>query len=293
MAQETLTVSPNKSQEDVVEVVDEPDMLQEGSLAAVTPVLAPSGSPAEVLVQGIGESPQKDDIEGLESTTSSFMENVNSFCLTQSRADPPPTLEDSHLVEFNSTTSSYLANINSNCAADQPSPELSWAPMLNSSDMPTIEPPYVCVAEWMKEKPTLSLLSEMSNAGDTQASVSTPSKETSLGELDFDNVNSCISSILPGCVCLLDETCVACAKHVEIRPVSVAPSTLDGLWDHLVAVSRLSFTRLPKRKVVEDPTTTKRPNPPLSPESLSKEFKKMKLLENQHNSTPGPNVPHT
>ena len=115
-------------------------------------------------------------------------------------------------------------------------------------------------------------------------------KDTSLGELDFDNVNHCISSFLPGCVCLLDESCV---KHVEIGPESTAPPTLHGLWDHLVAMSRTSFSRLPKRKAGEAPTTTRRPNPPLSPESLTKKFKKMKLLENQPNSTPGPSVPHT
>ena len=291
MAQETPTVSSSNGQEGMVEVVGEPNVLCNDPVAAVAPVLAPDESPAEALVESAGESPTNDVVEGFESTTSSFMENVNSFCLTQSRADPPPTPEESHLLEFNSTTSSYLANINSYCDAVQLSTELSSA--LNSSDMPAVEPPFVCRAEWLTGKHKLSILSRMSDVGGTQGSQNAVNEAIDLGESEFDNFNACISSYLPGCACLMDELCVACVKHENIGHEPAAHPMLHGLWDHLVAISRTSFARLPKRKAGEAPTTTRRPDPPLSPESLSKEFKKMKLLENQDISTPGPSVPHT
>ena len=55
--------------------------------------------------------------DGFESTTSSFLDNVNSFCQPgeASAGHTPPGGEP--YPEFDSTTSSYMLNINSYCAA--------------------------------------------------------------------------------------------------------------------------------------------------------------------------------
>ena len=240
----------------------------------VTPTSAPENTPNGCLATNVVE---------FDSTTSSFLENVNSFCLDQNLPPPAPENPSVELLEFNSTTSSYLANINSYCAGPA---ELTSASSENSDDPTSDEHQVICVAEWMETKPLQALQPSLSVCGLTNAS---NIDAACFGELNSDKFNSFVASAMPGCLCTLHESCVTCGLN---DPCPADPPAVEvGLWDHLVAISRCSFSSSMKRKALKSPQADCPRSRSLSQESLIDPLKKLKLF-GESSSVPSSSVPH-
>ena len=187
------------------------------------------------------------------------------------------------LLEFNSTTSLYLANINSYCAGPA---ELTSASSESANDPTSNEHQVKCVAEWMETKSMQALQPGLSVCGQTIAS---NIEAACVGELNLDNFNSFVASAMSGCFCSLHESCVTCGLH---DPCPADPPAVHlGLWDHLVAISRCSFSSSMKRKALKSPQADCPRSRSLSQESLIDPLKKLKLF-GESSSVPSSSVPH-
>ena len=132
-----------------------------------------------------------------------------------------------------------------------------------------------CVAEWMHDKPSKAHELKLLHAREIDTVATAAVHDFGcFGELTNIN-NSVIASALPGCLCLVDESCMMCCDPPE------APEPEFSLWDHLVALSKASFRATPKRKQPDsfDASHNSQPRTPLlpTPLSLADSLKRMKL----------------
>ena len=254
-------------------------------------------------------------LDEFESTTSSFITNIDSFCRSQveqgaqleaSTAGPSRLTSPQVLDEFESTTSSFMLNVDSFCGVNTPKdvgndqnlespknqpilvenglkkPEFLRlsSVMLEGSTRPHRNEHVVCcVAEWIETKPTKGYNVKVHQAREIGLFATSASMNSDCFGEFFDHSDCNIGSLLPGCLCSIYESCVMCCVVVE--PSS---SPRLSLWDHLKAISKQKFSVGSKRKQIDpEPAQPSRSLacPTSTQCSLVDSLKKMKLEDEE------------
>ena len=187
----------------------------------------------------------------MDSTTSSFLLNVNAYSLTHDLSDssvPSP----SDMVCFDSTSSSFMLNVDSFCASYAAESQLNGDLLrLSSSNepepsrSPKIERVVPCTAEWMWSKHAEFQNSKLNTQREIGPVVDTARRRNfnfKQGECCFNINLAPFEFDLPGCSCLQSETCAVCCTDVEMPSPPIIPTVLT-YWEHLVSISRHSSAR--------------------------------------------------
>ena len=173
--------------------------------------------------EGNMEETKNSSCDGFQSTTSSYLLNVDSYC--QSQIVP----------SFDTTTSSYLLNGDSFCADDLSD---EWSEIGPNISLPL--PKTVCVVEWMWGKRLLNssssgAVAKMYMFGASGPTVTTDKRvaPTNCASLipaspSLEWSVSLVNETLPGCLCLEKESCTACTS---------LPLDQD-LWSHLAQIKK-------------------------------------------------------
>ena len=184
-------------------------------------------------LNGPATSPNQVSTCEFDSTSSSFLENIDSFTmpLSNSNASAASTVP-SPVHSFDSTSSSFMTSVNAFCGAAS----------LEASNLAT------CSAEWMDTKRvkwSYEAVSKMSIPCPPLAS----SLATAPAQLSLPAPQQALPAVklfgeLPGCGCLRYERCSLCCwseKQETAIPV-------NKLWDHLVSLTQHCVGRAGKRR---------------------------------------------